>query len=184
MSEELSGVTVGLFIAPAGTEQIEFTQPREALEEAGAQVTVLSSENGKAQAVNNDLEEGEAFEVDRTFNEAAGGSFDALVVPGGTVGADRLRLQEEGVDLLREHVQGGRPAGAICHGPWLLVEAGLAEGRTLTSFPSLQTDIENAGGRWVDKEVVYDDGVITSRNQDDLDAFCEALVETFQDQGA
>lgn len=180
MSEELDGVSVGIFIAPKGTEQVEFTQPRQALEEAGAELTVLSSEEGQGEAVKNDLDEGDAFEVDETFKQASAGGFDALVVPGGTVGVDRMRMDTDAVGLLREHVQGGRPAGVICHGPWMLVEADLVQDRTLTSFPSLRTDIENAGGRWVDKEVVQDDGVVTSRTPEDLDAFCNALVETFQ----
>lgn len=180
MSDELEGVSVGIFIAPKGTEQVEFTQPRETLEDAGADLTVLSSDEGQGKAVKNDLDEGYAFEVDKTFKQASAGDFDALVVPGGTVGVDRMRMDEDAVSLVREHVEEGRPAGVICHGPWMLVEADLVQGRMLTSFPSLKTDIVNAGGRWVDKEVVHDEGIVTSRSPDDLDAFCSALVETFQ----
>jgi protease I len=177
--QRLEGTTVAVLLAPAGTEEVEFTEPRRAVAEAGATVDVVGSETGEAQAVNDDLEAGETFEVDRAFSDVSADDYDALIVPGGTVGADRLRLDDEGVEFVREHVSAGKPAGVICHGPWLLVEAGVVDGRTLTSYPSVRTDVRNAGGEWVDEEVVVDGALVTSRKPDDLDAFCEAIVETF-----
>ncbi len=174
---ELEGVSVGIFLAPEGSEEVEFTEPRDAVTDAGATVEVLGIESGEATTVNNDLEESESYEVDRTFDDA--GEYDALIVPGGTVGADKLRADEDAVSLLREHVEAGKPVGAICHGPWTLVEADVLSGRTLTSYPSLRTDVENAGGEWVDEEVVDDDGLVTSRNPGDLEAFRGAIVEAF-----
>ncbi|AEH37872.1 type 1 glutamine amidotransferase domain-containing protein [Halopiger xanaduensis] len=175
----LEDATVAVFIAPEGTEEIEFTEPKEAVAEAGATVDVLGSETGEAQTVNNDLEESDAYEVEKTFDEVSADDYDAVIVPGGTVGADTLRANEDAVELLRSHVTAGKPAGVICHGPWLLVEADVVDGRTLTSYPSLQTDIRNAGGEWVDEEVVDDDGLVTSRNPDDLEAFCDGILEAF-----
>ncbi|QLD87727.1 type 1 glutamine amidotransferase [Natronomonas salina] len=182
--QRLDGVSVGILLAPEGSEEVEFVEPRDALTDAGADVEVLGPETGEVQTVNNDLEESDTYEVERDIAEASPDDYDALVVPGGTVGADKLRADEETVQFLSEHVEAGKPVGVICHGPWTLVEADLAEGRTLTSYSSLETDVENAGGEWVDEEVVVDDGVITSRNPDDLDAFCETLVEEFADAAA
>jgi protease I len=175
----LEGVTVALLLAPEGTEEVEFTEPREALASAGADVEVVGPETGEAQTVESDLEDRDTYEVEREAAEASAEDYDALVVPGGTVGADTLRSDDETVELVEEHLEAGAPAGVICHGPWTLVEADVVEGRTLTSYPSLRTDVENAGGEWVDEEVVVDDGLVTSRQPDDLDAFCETLVETF-----
>lgn len=179
MSDRLDETNVAVVLAPRGTEQVEFTEPKATLEDAGANVDVVGTETGEAQAVHDDLEAGDTFEVERSFTEITADDYDALVVPGGTVGADTLRANEEAVEFVRAMADDDRPMGVICHGPWLLVEAGVAEGRTLTSYPSLRTDVRNAGGEWVDEEVVVDDGVITSRNPDDLDAFCDALVEAF-----
>lgn len=178
-NQTLEAVSVGLFIAPAGTEAVEFDEPRRVVTEFGASVDVIGIETGEAQSVDNDLEESETYEVDREFSEVSPDDYDALIVPGGTVGADRLRLDDGAVDLVREHVTAGKPIGAICHGPWLLVEADVVEGRTLTSFPSLRTDVRNAGGEWVDEEAVIDGNLVTSRKPDDLSAFCESIVETF-----
>ena len=177
--QNLDGTTVGVFLAPAGSEEVEFTEPKRAVSDAGAAVEVLGSETGEAQTVNNDLEEGDTYEVDRQFSEASADDYDALLVPGGTVGADKLRADDDGVELLQDHLADGKPAGVICHGPWTLVEADAVDGRTLTSYPSLRTDVENAGGEWVDEEVVVGDGLVTSRKPDDLDAFCEAVVSEF-----
>lgn len=177
--QPLDGARVGIYLAPEGTEEVEFTEPKETLENAGADVDVLGIESGEGQTVNNDLEESESYGVDRTFEDASPEEYDALVVPGGTVGSDKLRADEDAVGFLDEHMEAGKPAGVICHGPWTVVEAGQAEGRQLTSYPSLQTDVENAGGEWVDEEVVIDDGLVTSRNPDDLDAFTDAIVEEF-----
>ncbi|NHN57910.1 MULTISPECIES: type 1 glutamine amidotransferase domain-containing protein [Halorussus] len=178
-AQPLDGVTVAILVAPEGTEEVECTEPRQAVADAGATVDVLSTENGEAQLVNNDLESGETVAVDATLSDVSVDDYDALLVPGGTVGADRLRLQEEAVSFVRDHVEADRPLGVICHGPWLLVEADVVEDRTLTSFPSLQTDVRNAGGEWVDEEVVTDEELVTSRKPDDIPAFTDAVVETF-----
>ncbi len=174
----LSDQYIGIFVATRGTEEIEFTEPRAAVREAGAEVAVLAPEGDTARTVNNDLDDGEGYRVDTTFAEADD-AYDGLIVPGGTVGADRLRLDEDAVALLQSHLANGKPVGAICHGAWLLIEANAVHDRELTSYPSLRTDIEHAGGDWVDQEVVRDQGVVTSRKPGDLDLFCEAIVETF-----
>ena len=179
----LEGTSVALLVAPRGTENVEFTEPKAAVADAGADVDVLGTESGEARTVDDDLEWAEEHEVDATFDDASHESYDAVLIPGGTVGADRLRLDEDAVSFVRDHVEAGKPAGVICHGPWLLVEANVVDGRTLTSFPSLRTDVRNAGGEWVDEEVVTDDGLVTSRKPDDLDAFCETVVETFASAG-
>lgn len=177
--QQLDGVTVGILIAENGTEEIEFTEPKQAVSDAGATVQTLGTDSGEARTVNNDLEWSDSYDVDATVSEASASEFDALIVPGGTVGADTLRLDPDVVELIREHEAAGKPMGVICHGPWTLVEADVVNGKTLTSYPSLRTDIENAGGEWVDEEVVTDDGLVTSRNPDDLPAFCDAIVDTF-----
>ncbi|SEV86883.1 type 1 glutamine amidotransferase domain-containing protein [Natrinema salifodinae] len=180
--QPLADVTVGIFLAPEGTEEVEFTEPKDAVTDAGATVDVLGSETGEAQTVNNDLEESDSYEVEKPFGEVSADDYDALIVPGGTVGADTLRTDEDAVELLRRHVEDGKPAGVICHGPWTLIEADVVDGKTLTSYHSLQTDVRNAGGEWVDEEVVVDDGLVTSRNPDDLEAFCETIVEAFAER--
>ncbi|QLK26490.1 type 1 glutamine amidotransferase [Natrinema zhouii] len=177
--QPLEETTVGIFLAPEGTEEIEFTEPKETVTDAGATVDVLGSETGEAQTVNNDLEWSDSYEVEKSFDEVSADDYDALIAPGGTVGADTLRTDEDGVELLQQHVGDGKPAGVICHGPWTLVEADVVDGKTLTSYHSLQTDIRNAGGEWVDEEVVVDEGLVTSRNPDDLEAFCETIVDEF-----
>ncbi|SFC34982.1 protease I [Halobiforma haloterrestris] len=175
----LEGVTVGIFLAEEGTEEIEFTEPKETVSEAGATVDVLGSEAGDGRTVNGDLEWSGSYGIEKPFADVSADDYDALIIPGGTVGADTLRTDDDAVDLLRAHLEGGDPAAVICHGPWTLIEAGVVDGRTLTAYHSLRTDVRNAGGEWVDEAVVVDDGLVTSRNPDDLEAFCETLLEEF-----
>lgn len=179
MANELQGRRVAILIAPAGTEQVEFTDPRKAVEEAGATVDVIGIEAGEARTMNNDVDPGETFAVDETAANVSAGDYDALIVPGGTVGADKLRGDREVVRFVRAFFEQEKPVAVICHGPWTLIEADVVRGRTLTSFPTLQTDIRNAGGTWVDEAVVTDQGLVTSRSPQDLGAFCPKLVEEF-----
>ena len=177
MANELQGRKVAILLAPVGTEQVEFVQPKEAVEDAGAEVDVVGIQTGEAQAMNGDVNMGDTFTVEKAFSEVSPDDYDALIVPGGTVGSDNLRANQEAVQFVRGFFEQEKPVGAICHGPWTLVEADVVRGRTLTSYPSLQTDIRNAGGEWVDEEVVTDAGLVTSRNPDDLPAFCSKVVE-------
>jgi protease I len=177
MEHDLHGRKVAILIAPEGTEHSELTQPLKAVEDAGAEVTLVGIEVGEAKTVQSDLEPADAFRVDTTFKEVSADDFDALIIPGGTVGSDKLRGHGHAVKFVRGFFEQGKPVGAICHGPWLLVEAGVVAGRTLTSYPTLKTDIRNAGGTWLDREVMVDDGLVTSRRPDDLRAFCDKVVE-------
>jgi len=154
-------------------------QPREAVEAAGAVTDLLSVSDGEIQAVNNDIEPADAFTVDMLVKDASIDQYDALLIPGGAVNPDTLRADADALEFVRAFVESERPVGVICHGPWLLVEADVVRGRTLTSFPSVRTDLRNAGATVVDKEVVIDDGLVTSRSPADLPAFCDALVEQF-----
>jgi protease I len=176
MSNELQGMRIAI-LAADGVEKVELEQPREALQQAGAQVQVLSLNAGEIQARNHDLEPAGSFSVDRKVSDASVADFNGLVLPGGTVNPDKLRLDDSAVSFVRDFVVSGKPVAAICHGPWTLVEAGVAAGRTLTSYPSIRTDLRNAGAHVVDEEVVVDGNVITSRSPSDLPAFCEALVK-------
>lgn len=176
---KLDGKKIALLIAPRGTEEPEFVKPRDALREAGATVTVIGIEAGKAETVNGDLDPGAEYQVERAAGDVSAAEFDGLVIPGGTVGADKLRADKDVVALVRAFFDAGTPVGAICHGPWLLAEADVLRGRKLTSYPSLATDLRNAGAEWADEEVVTDSGLVTSRKPDDLPAFCAKLIEEF-----
>jgi protease I len=175
MASQLNGRKVA-FLATDGVEQVELAAPWNALKQAGAEVVLVSDKSGEIQAVNHD-EKGEKFRVDREVSGASARDFDALVLPGGVVNADKLRLNDNAVNLVREFMELDKPVAAICHGPWLLVEADALRGRTITSWPSLETDIKNAGGAWVDKQVQLDQKLLTSRKPEDLPAFCAHLVE-------
>ncbi len=166
------------FLAAEGVEQVELTEPWEAVSRAGATPVLVSVEEGHVQAFNH-LDKAEQFPVDATVADASPADFDALVLPGGVANPDLLRADEDAVAFVRGFFDAGKPVAAICHAAWTLVEAGVVKGRTLTSWPSLQTDIRNAGGRWVDEQVCRDGDLITSRNPDDLPAFCEKVVEVF-----
>ena len=181
MANELQGRKVAILLAPVGTEQVEFTEPKKAVENAGADVDVVGIQTGDAQTMNGDVNPGETFQVEKAFSDVSAEDYDALIVPGGTVGSDNLRGNDEAVSFVRAFFEQQKPVGVICHGPWTLVEADVVKGRTLTSYPSLQTDIRNAGGTWVDEEVVTDAGLVTSRNPDDLPAFCSKLVEEIEE---
>ena len=182
MNDRLDGKTVA-FLATEGVEQVELTDPWSAVRDAGGEPVLVSLEEGQVQAFDH-LDKADQFPVDQTVADAKANEFDALVLPGGVANPDFLRADEDAVSFVRAFVDGGKPVAAICHGAWTLVEAGVVKGRTLTSFPSIQTDIRNAGGRWVDEEVCVDGELITSRNPDDLPAFCEALVEQVARTGA
>src|ERR671914_595321 len=176
MADELQGKRIAI-LAATGVEQVELEQPRDAVEAAGAETEVLSIESGEIQAMNHDIDKGDKIPVDRLVSDASPDDYDGLLLPGGTMNPDNLRQDENAVSFVQEIFRAGKPVGVICHGPWTLVEADVVRGRALTSYPSLQTDIRNAGGEWVDEEVVTDQGLVTSRNPDDLPAFCSKLVE-------
>lgn len=181
MSNELAGKTIA-FLATEGVEQVELTRPWSAVEDAGGTPKLISLEDGKVQGFNH-LEKGDTFAVDATVSEADAQQYDGLVLPGGVTNPDALRVDDDAVSFVKSFAIGGKPIAVICHGPWTLVEADVIEGRTITSWPSLQTDIRNAGAEWVDREVVVcDDGpgvIVSSRNPDDLDAFCVEMVKQF-----
>lgn len=178
MADELRGRRVAL-LATNGVEQVELTQPREAVERAGAHVQLLSISEGGIQAMHADLGPGDSFRVNARISDASPRDFDALLLPGGTFNTDRLRVDPGAVAFVRAFVGSGKPVGAIGHGPWTLVEADVVRGRTLTSSPSIHTDVRNAGGTVLDQEVVTDHSLVTSRGSDDLPAFCSTIVEWF-----
>ncbi|MGH2735328.1 MAG: type 1 glutamine amidotransferase domain-containing protein [Actinomycetota bacterium] len=177
MAHDLSGKRIA-FLATDGVEQIELTSPWEAIEGAGATVELISLKTGKIQGFNH-RDKGDTFKVHRPISDVNASDFDGLVLPGGVANPDALRMNDDAVKFTRSFFEQGKPVAAICHAPWTLIEARVVEGRTLTSWPSLQTDIRNAGANWVDEEVHVDQGLVTSRKPDDLDAFNAKAIEEF-----
>ena len=177
MADELQGKKIA-FLAAEGVEQVELTEPWKAVEQAGGAPELVSVEDGEVQAFDH-LDKADTFPVDRTAKDADASDYDALVLPGGVANPDFLRTDEDAVSFVKAFFEQAKPVAVICHGPWTLIEADVVRGRTLTSWPSLQTDLRNAGAMWTDQEVVVDQGLVTSRNPDDLPAFCAKLVEEF-----
>ncbi|TML96376.1 MAG: type 1 glutamine amidotransferase [Actinobacteria bacterium] len=177
MANALSGKRVA-FLATDMVEQVELTGPWEALQNAGATLELISNKDGQIQGFNH-YDKADTFKVDKTVEEADPGDYDALVLPGGVGNPDALRMDENAVHFVRDFFEQGKPVGAICHAPWLLIEAGVVRNRTVTSWPSLTTDLRNAGARRVDQEVVVDNGLVTSRKPDDIPAFNKKLIEEF-----
>ena len=175
--QRLRGLRVAALFTD-GVEQVEYLEPAQKLNEAGVNVTVIAPHAGQITAWNH-TNWGDKITVDMTLDEAKPSDFDALLLPGGVMNPDTLRMVPEAVRFVADMVADGKPVAAICHGPWMLVEAGVVHGRTLTSWPSLETDIRNAGGTWVDQEVVYDNGIVTSRKPDDIPAFSERMLDVF-----
>lgn len=171
----LNGKRVAILVAE-GFEQSEMVEPRKALEQAGAETLIVSPAQDEVQGWNH-FDKAERFHVDLALDDAQARDFDALLLPGGVANPDQLRANPKAVQFAREFVESGKPVGVICHGPWTLIEAGVVKGRTLTSWPSLKTDLQNAGAKWVDQEVVADRGLVSSRKPGDLPAFCRKLVE-------
>lgn len=178
MAGSLDGRTVAI-LAADGVERVELEKPRQALDDADATTVVISLAEGEIQARNNDLEDAGTFPVDRLVGDVAVDDFEALLLPGGTVNPDKLRMEPAAVQFVREFVGSGKPVASICHGPWTLLEADVVRGRRLTSWPSVRTDLRNAGAEVVDEEVVTDGTLTTSRSPDDLPAFCERIVQEF-----
>jgi protease I len=177
MAENLNGKRIA-FIATEGVEQVELTEPWKAVEEAGAKPELISTESGEVQAWKH-FGKGDKFTVDRTIEEAQPDEYDALVLPGGVANPDQLRTDENVVQFIRNFYDSGKPIGVICHGPWTLIEADVVRGKKITSWPSLQTDLRNAGANWVDEECVVDEGLVSSRKPDDLPAFNKKIIEEF-----
>jgi len=178
MSAELSGRRIAI-IATNGFEEVELTEPRKAVTEAGATAEVVSISADPIQSMSGDIDKSDTYSVDTVASKASADDYDALIMPGGTINADTLRADADVRAFVKGFFDAGKPVGVICHAPWTLVEADLVRGRTLTSFPSVRTDIRNAGGTVVDEEVVRDNGLVSSRDPNDLPAFCAAIVEEF-----
>jgi protease I len=177
MAGRLDGKRVAI-LATDGFEQVELTEPRKALMEAGATVQVVSPKEGEIQGYNHH-DKGDTVRVDLALERADPSEFDALMLPGGVINPDQLRMERRAVEFVRRFFEQGKPVAAICHGPWLLVEAGVVDGRTVTSWPSIRTDLRNAGAQVVDQEVVTDEGLVTSRKPDDIPAFNAKMIEEF-----
>lgn len=177
MAQELNGKKVAILVAD-GFEQVEMTEPKKEFEQAGAQTHIVSPQSGQVRGWNH-YDKGDEFPVDVTLEEADPNNYDALLLPGGTVNPDQLRTKPEAVKFVKAFFEAGKPVAAICHGPWTLVEADVVRGRTVTSWPSVSTDLKNAGANWVDQEVVVDGNLITSRKPDDIPAFSKRAIEEF-----
>ena len=177
MAHKLSGKKVAI-LAADGFEEVELTKPRKALDDAGATTSVVSIKSGKIQGMNH-ADKGATVAVDLTLAEAKPQEFDALLIPGGLMNPDTLRSTEEALEFVRHFFREGKPVAAICHAPWVLIDAGVVRGRTITSWPAIKTDVRNAGANWVDQEVVVDNGLVTSRQPDDIPAFNEKMIEEF-----
>jgi len=177
VADKLQGKRVA-FLATDMVEQVELTEPWKAVQDEGATPELVSLQEGEIQGFNH-YDKADKFKVDRTVEEASADDYDALVIPGGVGNPDTMRMDENAVEFTRQFFEQGKPVGVICHGPWMLVEAALVRGRTVTSWPSLRTDIRNAGGNWVDEQVVVEDGLVTSRKPDDLPAFNAKIIEEF-----
>ena len=178
MAKELEGKKIAI-LAADGVEQVELEQPRQAVERAGADTELLSIDTGEIQAVEGDLKPTAKVAVDRKVADASVDAYDGLILPGGVINPDKLRSDEGALRFVQDFFKAGKPVGVICHGPWTLIEADVAQGRTLTSWPSIRTDLRNAGANVVDEEVVTDQGLVSSRGPQDLDAFCAKIVEEF-----
>jgi protease I len=175
--QKLQGKKIA-FIATDMVEEVELTKPWQAVKEAGGEPELISMETGEIQAFNH-YDKSNTYKVDKDFSSARVGDYDGLVIPGGVGNPDTMRMDDDAVEFVRSFFEAGKPVAVICHGPWMLVEADVVRGRKVTSWPSLETDIRNAGGSWVDEEVVVDQGLVTSRKPDDLKAFCKKMVEEF-----
>ena len=175
--QKLQGKKIA-FIATDMVEEVELTKPWEAVKEAGGEPELISIETGEIQAFNH-YDKSNTYKVDKDFSAARVGDYDGLVIPGGVGNPDTMRSDDDAVEFVRSFFEAGKPVAVICHGPWMLVEADVVRGRKVTSWPSVKTDIQNAGGNWVDEEVVVDQGLVTSRKPDDLPAFCKKMVEEF-----
>ena len=178
MAPTLNGKTIAFLVAPEGIEQVELTEPWRAVQDAGGTPRLMSTDSGTVQGFQH-LDKADTFDVDDTVDGKSARDYHGLVLPGGVANPDYLRMQPAAVAFAKSFFEAGKPVAAICHAPWTLVEADVVRGRTLTSWPSLQTDLRNAGASWVDEEVVVDGSLITSRKPDDLPAFNVTLVKTF-----
>ena len=179
MARQLDGKKVAILVTD-GFEQVEMTKPREALDEAGAETKIVSLKPGKIQGMHH-ADKGDKFDVDLTLDEARPEKFDALLIPGGLMNPDALRSNDDALEFARHFFREGKPVAAICHGPWVLIDAGVVRGRMLTSWPAIKNDVKNAGGKWVNEEVVVDNGLVTSRKPDDIPAFNKKMIEEIRE---
>jgi protease I len=179
MAGQLQGKKIAI-MATDGFEEVELTQPMQALKEAGAEVEIVAPEAGEIQGFNH-LQPSQKIKVDRALTDVEAGDYDALMLPGGVANPDQLRINQAATHFVRSFAEAGKPIGAICHAPWILINAGLAEGRTLTCWPTIRQDLRNAGAHVVDQEVVVDSGLVTSRGPKDLPAFCSKIIEEFRE---